>query len=586
MASLAPWLQDPTQMDPTTSLGLQLLANSNTPGGFGSIFGRSALAAGQDYQAAQLNQQKIQQGLLAQQTGQQQLAFMNQFMNGGQPGAGQQAPQGAPPQASIGGTPQTSPPGQQAGFMPGVSQMPQQQPQAFGFTQPPQSAQPQQQSPQGPGFFAAPTQQDINSIPIDGKDPRMLVGYQTFIEKKPLLEALQNVHKQQLEQASEQFSGKLTSLEYLARNDTPTKWIKNDPQLMAAWPQLAAQVGLDPEKDFNDDNVRHAATYAYNQIATPLGKAQLPQSNKLITRGNQQLDPVTGKVEHEEGLEDVDLGNGQHALMPQSQAIGKPKYNASAATAGSITDQAKELAYQRFKATGEMPAAGKGGAASQTAYANFFAKRAAEDGDDGAALAARSQQYKASQGVVKDFTSGKTSQTLNGLNTAVGHMDQLDQAATALSNGNVQALNKASNFFGTQFGGSATTNFNVIKNFAAGEVAKAVLPGGGGEHEREEIADAIKSSNSPQQLHDAISTWRNLLSSKTEALRNQWEIGTNGTQGSFDKFLLPPTKKALGINSAPTQAPGTNSKGWALHTDKNGNQAYVSPDGKSYEEVK
>ena len=29
-----------------------------------------------------------------------------------------------------------------------------------------------------------------------------------------------------------------------------------------------------------------------------------------------------------------------------------------------------------------------------------------------------------------------------------------------------------------------------------------------------------------------------------------------------------------------------NAKGWTLHTDKNGNMAYVSPDGKSFEEVK
>lgn len=29
-----------------------------------------------------------------------------------------------------------------------------------------------------------------------------------------------------------------------------------------------------------------------------------------------------------------------------------------------------------------------------------------------------------------------------------------------------------------------------------------------------------------------------------------------------------------------------NSKGWTLYTDKNGNMAYVSPDGKSFEEVK
>ena len=33
-------------------------------------------------------------------------------------------------------------------------------------------------------------------------------------------------------------------------------------------------------------------------------------------------------------------------------------------------------------------------------------------------------------------------------------------------------------------------------------------------------------------------------------------------------------------------APNTNSKGWVLHTDAKGNNAYVSPDGKQFEEVK
>ena len=39
--------------------------------------------------------------------------------------------------------------------------------------------------------------------------------------------------------------------------------------------------------------------------------------------------------------------------------------------------------------------------------------------------------------------------------------------------------------------------------------------------------------------------------------------------------------------SVPAQPalPATNSKGWALHVDAGGNRAYVSPDGKHYEEV-
>ena len=39
------------------------------------------------------------------------------------------------------------------------------------------------------------------------------------------------------------------------------------------------------------------------------------------------------------------------------------------------------------------------------------------------------------------------------------------------------------------------------------------------------------------------------------------------------------------FNDKPS-APLTNSKGWTLHTDKSGNKAYVSPDGKQFEEAR
>jgi hypothetical protein len=43
------------------------------------------------------------------------------------------------------------------------------------------------------------------------------------------------------------------------------------------------------------------------------------------------------------------------------------------------------------------------------------------------------------------------------------------------------------------------------------------------------------------------------------------------------------------FNTSPANIstkPLTNNKGWTLHTDAQGNQAYVSPDGKNYEEAK
>lgn len=45
-------------------------------------------------------------------------------------------------------------------------------------------------------------------------------------------------------------------------------------------------------------------------------------------------------------------------------------------------------------------------------------------------------------------------------------------------------------------------------------------------------------------------------------------------------------KKPSSPPAASSAPPRTNAKGWILHTDARGNQAYVSPDGKSIEEVK
>jgi hypothetical protein len=158
---------------------------------------------------------------------------------------------------------------------------------------------------------------------------------------------------------------------------------------------------------------------------------------------------------------------------------------------------------------------------------------------------------------VNDFTKGKSAQALNGINTAVQHMTALDPLIDALGTNDVKVVNRVSNFFKEQTGQAAPTNYAALKEFVGGEVAKAVLPGGGGEKEREALTAPLNAANSPDQLKQAVQTIKTALAGKTEALRNQWDVGTMGAQGNFDKFLLPETKKALGIadTSATTTAP-------------------------------
>lgn len=65
---------------------------------------------------------------------------------------------------------------------------------------------------------------------------------------------------------------------------------------------------------------------------------------------------------------------------------------------------------------------------------------------------------------------------------------------------------------------------------------------------------------------------KNKRASYAEQLRNNgMKVNDDGTMGT------------AGASSAPA---ATNAKGWTLHVDAKGNQAYVSPDGKQFEEVK
>lgn len=299
---------------------------------------------------------------------------------------------------------------------------------------------------------------------------------------------------------------------------------------------------------------------------------ELARKQMEIDAANKREQYIQGQ-QNQRDLKPVLNPDGTATYLPASQAAGKTPYNNSTASAGSVSDQAKEFAYQKFKSTGEMPQSGRGGAAMQAMYANYFAQRAAQDGDSGASIAARGQAFKAQQGVLKDYTSGKTAATLNGINTAVAHMDALDPLIDKLDNTSSPLFNKAANYFKQQTGQTAPTNFAALKEFVAGEVAKAVLPGGGGEGERQALSAPLAAANSPAQLKQAVQTIKTALAGKTEALRNQWDIGTNGTQGDFDKFLLPSTKRALGVGDS--QGPPQGNGVVQTATGPNGQKLYL-----------
>lgn len=73
--------------------------------------------------------------------------------------------------------------------------------------------------------------------------------------------------------------------------------------------------------------------------------------------------------------------------------------------------------------------------------------------------------------------------------------------------------------------------------------------------------------------------------SAADILRNKTTLRGQDLINAREKEKLDPYHIFSTSPANISKKPLTNKKGWTLHTDAQGNQAYVSPDGKNYEEI-
>jgi hypothetical protein len=119
------------------------------------------------------------------------------------------------------------------------------------------------------------------------------------------------------------------------------------------------------------------------------------------------------------------------------------------------------------------------------------------------------------------FTSGQQGNAMRSFAVAGQHLDQLGQLADAMNNGNSQLVNKIANAYSQQSGSPAVTNFDAAKDVVSKEVVKAIVAGGGGVAEREELAKLMSNAKSPAQLKGVITQYRNLMAAQHDALLQQ-----------------------------------------------------------------
>lgn len=244
-------------------------------------------------------------------------------------------------------------------------------------------------------------------------------------------------------------------------------------------------------------------------------------------------------------------------IAERAAATAKAKLAAQASVTGLVTPEAIEIAFE----TGKAPAGYSKNPITLSQLWQGVHKMAVDKGVDPAAFYAQTQLTNSQGAVLKDFQDGATSKQIDGINTAVKHLEVLSPLVDALGNGDVTLLNKAKNYVSQNWtGGTAPTDFNGVKAFVSGEIAKATIPGGGGEREREDLAAQAGSAANPASLKSIMQKWKELLAGKTTSTSLRWQNATQGKFGTFeDRFLLPETKKALGIQQqqqVPVQRPG------------------------------
>jgi hypothetical protein len=352
------------------SVGAGLMSGAR----YGSNAGEGLMQGLQMYQGMkqaglqrQLMQQQVQAGSIANQRQQMMLSAAQQAMQGGQPGGLPSAPSSpGPPDAS------------QTPFLPGISQMP---PSAGGLS-PTQPTAPQaQQGGALPTGLVPPSPGQIYGTAYPGgADPNYMRAMAMFSEDPA--SALLKVREDQLKGAQQQYAPTIARLDQLIKSDAPAKYMSGTgfQDFKAAWPQMASTLGLDPDKDYNDQNVRLALSHVRNQLTSSLSEPTETPPQPLRTIRLQdgrmaQVEPGTGKITPiaSEDLQSVIGQGGQPTLVPRGQAAGMTPYNQWAVTDQQMQSPGGQLLARMQSLGVSFP--GARSPQQQMAFANNFMRQ-------------------------------------------------------------------------------------------------------------------------------------------------------------------------------------------------------------------
>jgi hypothetical protein len=205
---------------------------------------------------------------------------------------------------------------------------------------------------------------------------------------------------------------------------------------------------------------------------------------------------------------------------PREQAAAKNKWLAAQTKGGEGGGKASEAVVTAIKeGRMQMPT----GFALRSPYWQDVIERVAKE--DPTFDASR---YTARSAARRTFASGPEARNVTALNTVIGHLGTLDEAATALGNGDLRLFNSVANRLATETGDPRVQNFDTAKQAVAEETMRVFRQVGASESEARMWGERITASGSPKQLKGVIATLGELLDSRVEAIGQQYERTVNG----------------------------------------------------------
>lgn len=218
--------------------------------------------------------------------------------------------------------------------------------------------------------------------------------------------------------------------------------------------------------------------------------------------------------------------------------------------------------------------------------------------------------------VEKSFSSNKPSDAGGKLaagNKLTAHMGLMRQAADAAGAQDLPALQHIQSLLGFQAGSDIPTSLDLISHFVGNEMDSYLAANNPTLAGREQAQQQFQATGlGAGQLKKNADTGEALMGGQMASLKKEYSSPYGRTPAetkNFSKrYLLRPElldayekehgeiMPGVGIAGAgpiPAAAPaapavsaGAPPPGWVLHQDAAGNKAYVSPDGKQFQEVK